>query len=111
MDRELLSILPASLNLTMKSQQVIDRPWVITLASHWDFKLKKKVPDAIERGTGLDDLLDQVQIAYEAGIETEISFDIDPTPQYLYDETGGEPAISADERWQNAFDEKRRLAA
>lgn len=87
------------------------REWVVTLASHWDFNLKKKIPDAIERGVGLDDLLDQIQIAYEAGIETEISFDIDPTPQYLYDNTGGEPAVSADERWQNAFDQKRELTA
>jgi hypothetical protein len=56
-------------------------------------------------------LLDQVKIAYESGIDIEISFDIDPTPQHLYDDTGGEPAVSADERWQNAFDQKRRLAA
>lgn len=86
-------------------------PWVATLASHYDAKLKKKVPDAVEYGFGLDDLLDQVRIAYESGIDIEISFDIDPTPQCLYDNTGGEPVMSADERWQNAFDQKRRLTA
>jgi len=30
----------------------------------------------------------------------------DPTPQYLYDNTGGEPPISAKERSQMAFEQK-----
>ena len=30
----------------------------------------------------------------------------DPTPQYLYDNTGGEPPISAKERSQIAFERK-----
>ena len=34
-------------------------------------------------------------------------YDIDPTPQYLYDDTGGEPPISAQERAWNSFDSKR----
>lgn len=33
-------------------------------------------------------------------------YDYDPTPQYLYDNDGGEPPLSADERWQAAFNEK-----
>ena len=37
----------------------------------------------------------------------DIPFDIDPTPQYLYDDTGGEPPISAQERAWNSFDSKR----
>ena len=32
----------------------------------------------------------------------------DPTPQYLYDDTGGEPAISAEERSRKAFEQKLR---
>ena len=32
---------------------------------------------------------------------------IDPTPQYLYDDTGGEPPISAEERNRNSLDSKR----
>mgnify|MGYP003149040856 FL=1 len=32
----------------------------------------------------------------------------DPTPQYLYDDTGGEPAISAQERNRKAFEQKLR---
>ena len=35
-------------------------------------------------------------------------YDIDPTPQYLYDDTGGEPAISAEERNRKAFEQKLR---
>ena len=33
-------------------------------------------------------------------------YDIDPTPQYLYDDTGGEPSISAEERNRKAFEQK-----
>ena len=33
-------------------------------------------------------------------------YDIDPTPQYLYDDTGGEPPISAEERNRKAFEQK-----
>jgi len=33
-------------------------------------------------------------------------YDIDPTPQYLYDDTGGEPPISAKERHRKAFEQK-----
>jgi len=32
----------------------------------------------------------------------------DPTPQYLYDDTGGEPPISAEERIREAFEQKLR---
>ena len=35
-------------------------------------------------------------------------YEIDPTPQYLYDDTGGEPAISAEERNRKAFEQKLR---
>jgi len=35
-------------------------------------------------------------------------YDIDPTPQYLYDDTGGEPPISAEERTRKAFEQKLR---
>jgi hypothetical protein len=33
-------------------------------------------------------------------------YDIDPTPQYLYDDTGGEPPISAEERRDAEFRKK-----
>ena len=35
--------------------------------------------------------------------------DYDPTPYYLYDDTGGEPPMSADERHREAWEEKQRL--
>ena len=35
-------------------------------------------------------------------------YDIDPTPEYLYDDTGGEPPISAEERSRKAFEQKLR---
>ena len=34
-------------------------------------------------------------------------YEIDPTPQYLYDDTGGEPPISAEERNRNSLDSKK----
>ena len=34
-------------------------------------------------------------------------YEIDPTPQYLYDDTGGEPPISAEERNRMALESKR----
>ena len=34
-------------------------------------------------------------------------YDIDPTPQHLYDDTGGEPPISAEERNRNSLDSKK----
>ena len=48
---------------------------------------------------------DNIYDALEA-IESIIEFD--PTPQYLYDDTGGEPPISAEERSREAFEQKLR---
>ena len=48
---------------------------------------------------------DNIYDALEA-IESIIEFD--PTPQYLYDNTGGEPPISAEERSREAFEQKLR---
>ena len=48
---------------------------------------------------------DNIYNALEA-IESIIEFD--PTPQYLYDDTGGEPPISAEERSREAFEQKLR---
>ena len=35
-------------------------------------------------------------------------YEIDPTPQHLYDATGGEPPISAEERNRNSLDSKKQ---
>lgn len=40
-------------------------------------------------------MLDLIENEIIPLLENEI--DVDPTPQFLFDETGGEPAISADE--------------
>ena len=40
--------------------------------------------------------------------EYDSPYDIDPTPQYLYDDTGGESPISAEERNRIAFEQKLR---
>jgi len=34
-------------------------------------------------------------------------YEIDPTPQYLYDDSGGEPPVSAEEYARNSLDSKR----
>jgi hypothetical protein len=34
-------------------------------------------------------------------------YEIDPTPQHLYDDTGGEPPVSAEERNRNSLDSKK----
>ena len=46
-----------------------------------------------------DDLLEIVDSLDEI-------IDYDPTPQYLYDDTGGEPPMSAEERSRKAFEQK-----
>ena len=48
---------------------------------------------------------DAIQKAYD---DYSSPYDIDPTPQYLYDDTGGEPPISAEERHRKAFEQKLR---
>lgn len=35
--------------------------------------------------------------------------DFDPTPQFLYDDTGGEPPVSSAERCQASYRQKREL--
>lgn len=85
--------------------------WIVTFAPYWDLELKTKIPKSQQTGRGIIDLMDHIVYAYQNNIGIEISFDSDPTPQFLYDNTGGEPALSADERWQRDFEEKRRLTA
>lgn len=35
--------------------------------------------------------------------------DDDPTPQFLYDNTGGEPGVSSQELWATDFNKKQQL--
>ena len=65
-------------------------------------KIKGKyLPDAEYNVPTWDNIYDALE-----AIESIIEFD--PTPQYLYDDTGGEPPISAEERSREAFEQKLR---
>lgn len=72
------------------------------------FKNRTVREQEIEQGHDLDELLCLVKYAYDQGEEITLTLEeYDPTPQFLYDNTGGEPATSADERWQAAFQQKQ----
>ena len=74
------------------------------------FKTREAREREVVTGSDLDELLDLVKDAYENSEEIEISLsEHDPTPFYLYDNSGGEAPVSSDERWQQAFDQKREL--
>ena len=51
----------------------------------------------------IDDWWDECGDLYD---DYNSPYDIDPTPQYLYDDTGGEPPISAEERRDAEFRKK-----
>jgi hypothetical protein len=61
-----------------------------------------------ETGFDIDDLFYNIKQAYLDGEEITVELaHYDPTPNFPYDDTGGEPPLSADERWEIAFNEKR----
>ena len=65
-------------------------------------KIKDRyLPDAEYNVPTWDNIYDALE-----SIESIIEFD--PTPQYLYDDTGGEPPVSAKERSREAFEQKLR---
>ena len=41
--------------------------------------------------------------------QLENELDFDPTPQYLWDETGGEPPVTLDEMHTAAYNQKREM--
>lgn len=83
--------------------------WTITWPRKiLSFKDRTVREEEIQQGRDLDELLHLVKYAYEEGEEITLTLgEYDPTPNFLYDNTGGEPAISADERWQAAFQQKQ----
>lgn len=83
--------------------------WTITWPRKvLSFKNRTVREEEIQRGHDHDELLDLVKYAYEEGEEITLTLEEhDPTPEFLYDNTGGEPVISADERWQAAFQQKQ----
>lgn len=47
--------------------------------------------------------------AYEFLGAADNFFGHDPTPQFLYDNTGGEPPVSSQELWMTDFNKKQQL--
>ena len=41
--------------------------------------------------------------------QLENELDFDPTPQYLWDDTGGEPSVTLDEMHTAAYNQKREM--
>jgi hypothetical protein len=61
-----------------------------------------------ENGTDADELFDWIEYMLNEHKRFKIEFDtIDPTPQYLWDDSGGESPITADEIHARAFQEKK----
>ena len=58
----------------------------------------------VELTHGMMDLLESEVIP-----QLENELDYDPTPQYIYDDTGGEPAITLDEMHTAAYNRKYSL--
>ena len=56
-----------------------------------------------------DNDMDQYFVEQQHDLVDEDDDDYDPTPQYLWDDTGGEPPISAAERNKESWEEKQRL--
>lgn len=61
----------------------------------------------VETGDDLEDLLHFVKQAYVNGEEITVRlFEHDPTPEYLYDDSFGEAAVTMGELHENARQEK-----
>ena len=72
-----------------------------------DFEIHYPPKPNYEKDIKVDDVFIQADKHDE---QEEILDDgYDPTPYYLYDDTGGEPPMSADERHREAWEEKQRL--
>ena len=56
-----------------------------------------------------DNDMDQYHLEQQHDLVDEDDDDYDPTPQYLWDDTGGEPPISATERNKESWEKKQRL--
>ena len=72
-----------------------------------DFEIHYPPKPNYEKDIKVDDVFIQADKHDEQ--EEILDDDYDPTPYYLYDDTGGEPPMSADERHREAWEEKQRL--
>jgi len=84
--------------------------WKITYA-RWNSTTKSYEEAEIEERFGDDDgheLIALIQQAFNDGIEIQVALtEHDPTPQFLFDNDGGEPPITLDEMYKRAVEEKR----
>jgi hypothetical protein len=85
--------------------------WKITYARRWNRNTKSYDPAEIEERFGddsIDELIALIQQAFNDGIEIQVALtEHDPTPQFLFDNDGGEPPITLDEMYKRAVEEKR----
>lgn len=88
--------MPCPIEITIKSEEVLKQ--IKFLIAEND-----KLPYDNEITSELRTALD------EAAASIEFALDYDPTSQYLYDNTGGEPAVSADELHSTAWKQKHTL--
>ena len=51
---------------------------------------------------------EQLEYERQKGMDKDAFYDYDPTPYYLYDDTGGERPVTSQERHQAAFEQKLR---
>ena len=73
-------------------------------------KVLQEMQDIMEQQNKLHPMDRTITISMQGLLQDELipqlenELDFDPTPQYLYDDTGGEPAIAADESHMTAWD-------
>ena len=73
-------------------------------------KVLQEMQDIMEQQNKLHPMDRTITISMQGLLQDELipqlenELDFDPTPQHLYDNTGGEPAIAADESHMTAWD-------
>ena len=89
--------------------------WKVTYARRWCPKVKGYLAAEIEEAFGDDsgdELFALIQEAYKEGTEIQVAISQhDPTPQFLFDNDGGEPPVTLDEMYKRAWEEKRLLTS
>ena len=85
-------------------------PELIEDFQEWAWSICLDADSCLPSAGIIDDGKDDIDAWWEAegeDFDDYISpYDIDPTPQHLYDDTGGEPPISAEERRDAEFRKK-----
>ena len=81
-----------------------------TMRYNSETKTFNRVDAEVIQGHDLDELFDLMADAWNEAREFSVEVgQHDPTPQYLYDNDGGEPPLSADERHSQAFAQHQAL--